>query len=197
MKKIVIATSNEKKLNEIKALLSDISIEIIPQSDLGIESCKESFNTFIENALIKARFASKETNLPAIADDSGLCVDSLNGQPGVFSARFAGEKKNDEDNNNKLLNDLNKKKNRHAHYYCAIVFIRHFEDPEPIISEGIWQGEILKKRKGNNGFGYDPIFMDYKTDLSAAELSPDLKNRISHRGQALQKLKQKLKILYE
>ena len=105
MKKIVIATSNEKKLNEIKALLSDISIEIIPQSDLGIESCKESFNTFIENALIKARFASKETNLPAIADDSGLCVDSLNGQPGVFSARFAGEKKNDEDNNNKLLND--------------------------------------------------------------------------------------------
>ena len=102
MKKIVIATSNEKKLNEIKALLSDISIEIIPQSDLGIESCKESFNTFIENALIKARFASKETNLPAIADDSGLCVDSLNGQPGVFSARFAGEKKNDEDNNNKL-----------------------------------------------------------------------------------------------
>jgi XTP/dITP diphosphohydrolase len=197
MEKIVIATNNEKKLAEIKALLSDLPIGIIPQSYLGVESCEEPFNTFIENALAKARFASKQTNLPAIADDSGLCVDSLNGQPGVFSARFAGEKRNDEDNNDKLLNDLNNKKDRRAHYYCAIVFIRSPSDPQPIITEGIWQGKILKIRKGHNGFGYDPIFMDYKTDQSAAELSPELKNRISHRGQALQKLKQKLKILYD
>ena len=197
MEKIVIATNNEKKLEEIKWLLSSLPIEIIPQSHLGIKSCEEPFNTFIENALVKARFASKHTNLPSIADDSGLCVESLGGQPGVLSARFAGEKRNDNDNNNKLLNDLKDKNNRRAHYYCSIVFIRNFLDPQPIITEGIWQGEILKIRKGHNGFGYDPIFMDYKTDQSAAELPPELKNRISHRGQALQKLKQKLKILYD
>ena len=197
MTKIVIATSNEKKLAEIKVLLSDLPIEIVPQSQFGIESCAEPFNTFIENALVKARFASKETNFPAIADDSGLCVDSLDGQPGVFSARFAGESRNDEKNNNKLLDDLNNMEDRRAHYYCAIVFVRSPSDPQPIVTEGIWQGEILKVRRGHNGFGYDPIFMDYKTDQSAAELSPELKNRISHRGQALQKLKQKLKILYE
>ena len=197
MTKIVIATSNEKKLSEIKALLSELPIEIVPQSQFGIESCAEPFNTFIENALVKARFASIETSFPAIADDSGLCVDSLDGQPGVFSARFAGENRNDEGNNDKLLDDLNNMEDRRAHYYCAIVFVRSPSDPQPIVTEGIWQGEILKVRRGHNGFGYDPIFMDYKTDQSAAELSPELKNRISHRGQALQKLKQKLKILYE
>lgn len=196
MKKIVIATGNEKKLLEIKYLLSDLPIEILPQSSLGIVACEEPFNTFIENALVKARFASEQTNLPAIADDSGICVNSLNGQPGVFSARFGGEERSDEKNNDKLLLDLNNKKDRRAYYYCAIVFIKSPSDPQPIITEGIWQGEILKVRKGHNGFGYDPIFMDYKTDRSAAELSPELKNRISHRGQALQKLKQKLKILY-
>ena len=197
MTKIVIATSNEKKLSEIKALLSELPIEIVPQSQFGIESCAEPFNTFIENALVKARFASIETSFPAIADDSGLCVDSLDGQPGVFSARFAGENRNDEGNNDKLLDDLNNMEDRRAHFYCAIVFVRSPSDPQPIVTEGIWQGEILKVRRGHNGFGYDPIFMDYKTDQSAAELSPELKNRISHRGQALQKLKQKLKILYE
>ncbi len=197
MEKIVIATSNEKKLEEIKCLLSSLPIEIIPQSNLGVKSCEEPFNTFIENALVKARFASKHTKLPVISDDSGLCVESLGGQPGVLSARFAGAEKNDNDNNEKLLNNLENKKNRRAHYYCAIVFIRNDLDPQPIITEGIWHGEILKEGKGNNGFGYDPIFKDFKTDLSAAELSPELKNRISHRGQALQKLKQKLTILYE
>ncbi len=197
MTKIVIATSNEKKLAEIKALLSELPIEIVPQSQFCIKSCAEPFNTFIENALVKARFASKETSFPAIADDSGLCVDSLDGQPGVFSARFAGENRSDEDNNDKLLDDLNNMEDRRAHYYCAIVFVRSPSDSQPIVTEGIWQGEILKVRRGHNGFGYDPIFMDYKTDQSAAELSPELKNRISHRGQALQKLKQKLKILYE
>ena len=197
MEKIVIATSNEKKLEEIKCLLSSLPIEIIPQSNFGVKSCEEPFNTFIENALVKARFASKHTKLPVIADDSGLCVESLGGQPGILSARFAGAKKNDNDNNEKLLNNLENKNNRRAHYYCAIVFIRNDLDPQPIITEGIWHGEILKEGKGNNGFGYDPIFKDFKTDLSAAELSPELKNRISHRGQALQKLKQKLTILYE
>lgn len=197
MTKIVIATSNEKKLAEIKALLSELPIEIVPQSQFGIKSCVEPFNTFIENALVKARFASKETSFPAIADDSGLCVDSLDGQPGVFSARFAGENRSDEDNNDKLLDDLNNMEDRRAHYYCAIVFVRSPSDPQPIVTEGIWQGEILKVRRGHNGFGYDPIFMDYKTDQSAAELSPELKNRISHRGQALQKLKHKLRILYD
>ena len=197
MKKIIIATSNKNKLKEIEALLSNLPITIIAQSELGVGSCEEPFDTFIENALQKARFASKKTNLPAIADDSGICVDALNGQPGVFSARFAGEKRDDEKNNDKLLDVLSNKKNRRAYYYCAIVFIRHSKDPQPIITEGIWQGEILSKRKGNNGFGYDSIFMDFKTDKSAAELSPDLKNRISHRGQALQKLEQKLKIYYE
>jgi XTP/dITP diphosphohydrolase len=197
MEKIVIATSNEKKLEEIKCLLSSLPIEIIPQSNLGVKSCEEPFNTFIENALVKARFASKHTKLPVIADDSGLCVESLGGQPGILSARFAGAKRNDNDNNEKLLNNLENKNNRRAHYYCAIVFIRNDLDPQPIITEGIWHGEILKEGKGSNGFGYDPIFKDFKTDLSAAELSPELKNRISHRGQALQKLKQKLTILYE
>jgi len=197
MNKIVIATSNEKKLEEIKWLLSSLPIEIIPQSQLGIKSCEEPFNTFIENALVKARFASKQTNLPVIADDSGLCVESLDGQPGVLSARFAGEERNDEANNDKLLNNLKNNSNRRAHYYCSIVFIRNFLDPQPIITEGTWQGEILQRRKGINGFGYDSIFKDFKTDLSAAELAPELKNRISHRGQALQKLKQKLTILYE
>jgi XTP/dITP diphosphohydrolase len=197
MEKIVIATSNEKKLEEIKCLLSSLPIEIIPQSNLGVKSCEEPFNTFIENALVKARFASKHTKLPVIADDSGLCVESLGGQPGILSARFAGAKRNDNDNNEKLLNNLENKNNRRAHYYCAIVFIRNDLDPQPIITEGIWHGEILKEGKGSNGFGYDPIFKDFKTDLSAAELSPELKNRISHRGQALQKLKQNLTILYE
>ncbi len=126
MNKIVIATSNEKKLEEIKWLLSSLPIEIIPQSQLGIKSCEEPFNTFIENALVKARFASKQTNLPVIADDSGLCVESLDGQPGVLSARFAGEERNDEANNDKLLNSLENNSNRRAHYYCSIVFIRNF-----------------------------------------------------------------------
>ena len=150
----------------------------------------------MENALNKARYASKAANLPAIADDSGLCVDALNGRPGILSARFSGEGANDKKNNDKLLSLLKNKKNRKAHYYCSIVFIKSFDDPEPIFLEGVWQGEILFSPRGNNGFGYDPIFLDFKTDLSAAELSAELKNKISHRGQALQKLKHKLRILY-
>ena len=196
MKKIVIATNNEKKLNEIETILGDLNIQVIPQSHFKIGESEEPFNTFIENALIKARYASEKTGLPAIADDSGLCVDILGGEPGIYSARFSGSPKSDENNNLKLLEVLKDKNKRKAHYYCAIVFIKSPNDPQPIIAEGIWQGEILEIPRGKNGFGYDSIFLDYKTDLSAAELSANIKNKISHRGQALQKIKQKLKIIY-
>ena len=196
MQKIVLSTNNGKKLAEIESLLSDLSVETVPQATLKIGVAEEPFDTFIENALAKARFASNASNLPAIADDSGICVDALNGMPGILSARFSGDLTDDKRNNKKLLELLKDEKNRKAHYYCALVFIRSPKDPQPIIAEGIWQGEILLGPQGKNGFGYDPIFLDYKTDLSAAELTLELKNRISHRGQALQKLKQKLKILY-
>jgi len=196
MQKIILSTNNGKKLAEIESLLSDLSVETVPQETLKIGVAEEPFDTFIENALAKARFASNAANLPAIADDSGICVDALNGMPGILSARFSGDLTDDKRNNKKLLELLKDEKNRKAHYYCALVFIRSPKDPQPIIAEGIWQGEILLGPQGKNGFGYDPIFLDYKTDLSAAELTLELKNRISHRGQALQKLKQKLKILY-
>jgi len=197
MNKIVIATNNEKKLNEIATILKDLNIQAIPQSHFKIGESEEPFNTFIENALIKARYASEKTCLPSIADDSGLCVDVLEGKPGIYSARFSGLPKSDENNNLKLLEVLKDESKRKAHYYCAIVFIRSPNDPQPIIAEGIWQGEILEIPRGKNGFGYDSLFLDYKTDLSAAELSAEIKNKISHRGQALQKIKQKLKIIYE
>ena len=196
MNKIVIATNNEKKLNEIEAILKGLNIQAIPQSHFKIGESEEPFNTFIENALTKARYASEKTGLPAIADDSGLCVDILGGEPGIYSARFSGSPKSDENNNLKLLEVLKDKNKRKAHYYCAIVFIKSPNDPQPIIAEGIWQGEILEIARGKNGFGYDSIFLDYKTDLSAAELPANIKNKISHRGQALQKIKQKLKIIY-
>ena len=196
MNKIVIATNNEKKLNEIEAILKGLNIQAIPQSHFKIGESEEPFNTFIENALIKARYASEKTGLPAIADDSGLCVDILGGEPGIYSARFSGSPKSDENNKLKLLEVLKDKNKRKAHYYCAIVFIKSPNDPQPIIAEGIWQGEILEIPRGKNGFGYDSLFLDYKTDLSAAELSANIKNKISHRGQALQKIKQKLKIIY-
>ena len=197
MQKIILSTNNRKKLAEIKMLLSDLPIQTIAQSDLNIGEAEEPYGTFLENALNKARFASKATNLPAIADDSGLCVDVLNGMPGVLSARFSGKEANDKKNNDKLLSLLKNEENRRAHYYCSIVFIKAYDDPQPLILEGIWHGEILFSPRGDNGFGYDPIFLDFKTDLSAAELSAELKNKISHRGQALQKLKHKLKILYD
>ena len=196
MNKIVIATNNEKKLNEIEAILKGLNIQAIPQSHFKIGESEEPFNTFIENALTKARYASEKTGLPAIADDSGLCVDILGGEPGIYSARFSGSPKSDENNKLKLLEVLKDKNKRKAHYYCAIVFIKSPNDPQPIIAEGIWQGEILEIPRGKNGFGYDSIFLDYKTNLSAAELSANIKNKISHRGQALQKIKQKLKIIY-
>jgi XTP/dITP diphosphohydrolase len=198
-KKLVIASGNKGKLRELEHLLAPLGLEIIPQSALNVSEAEEPHATFIENALAKARHASKMTGLAALADDSGLCVDALQGAPGVISARYACENadtpKSDERNNEKLLKVMAKEKNRHAHFYCVIVLVRHENDPEPIIAEGVWTGEILTELKGNDGFGYDPLFLDAKTGKTVAELPLEIKSRISHRGHAMTKLLQKLERL--
>jgi len=185
LNKIVIATSNAGKLREIQHLLAPLEIEVLPQSDFNIPEADEPYFTFIENALAKARHTSLHSGLPALADDSGICVDALQGAPGVYSARFGGEPRSDARNNEKLLQTLKDIENRHAHYYCAMVLVRNPEDPQPLIAQGIWQGEILRAPRGEGGFGYDPLFLDAKTGKTGAELPIDIKNRISHRGQAL------------
>lgn len=192
---LVIATGNQGKLKEIQALLAPLSIEVLPQSALNVPEAEEPFVTFIENALAKARHASRHTGLPALADDSGICVNALQGAPGVYSARYAGEPKSDERNNQKLLQSLEGLQDRHAYYYCVMVLVRHADDPQPLIAEGVWQGEILPAPRGNGGFGYDPLFLDAKTGQTAAELPSEIKNRISHRGHALTKLVQQLERL--
>lgn len=186
--KLVIASGNKGKLREIAHLLSPLNINIIPQAELNVSECEEPHCTFIENALAKARHASKHTGLPALADDSGLCVDALQGAPGVLSARYAGEPKSDQANNEKLLAALADEKNRLAHFYCVIVLVRHEHDPEPLIAEGRWVGEILNDYRGDDGFGYDPLFLDAKTGKTVAELPLEIKSRISHRGHAMAKL---------
>lgn len=193
--RLVIATGNAGKLREIRQLLSPLALEVLPQSDFAVPEAEEPHCTFIENALVKARHASLHTGLPALADDSGICVDALQGAPGVLSARYAGEPRSDTRNNEKLLAALAGQAHRHAHYYCVMVLVRHPEDPQPLIAEGIWQGEILNAPRGEGGFGYDPIFLDAKTDKTGAELPLEIKNRISHRGQALSKLLQMLERL--
>src|SRR5665647_1839583 len=195
MKKLVIATGNAGKLREIQHLLQALNIEVLPQSVFDVPEAEEPHCTFIENALAKARHASQHTGLPALADDSGICVDALQGVPGVLSARFAGEPKSDVRNNQKLLEALTGEQNRLAHYYCVMVLVKFPDDPQPLIAEGIWQGEILKEPRGSGGFGYYPIFLDAKTDKTGAELPLEIKNRISHRGQALTKLVHKLERL--
>ena len=188
LSKLVLATGNAGKLREIQHLLQALNIEVLPQSNFGVPEAEEPHCTFIENALAKARHASQHTGLPALADDSGICVDALQGAPGVLSARYAGEAKSDLHNNLKLLDTLRDEKNRLAHYYCVMVLVRYADDPQPLIAEGVWQGEIVKAPRGDGGFGYDPIFLDAKTDKTGAELPLEIKNRISHRGQALSKL---------
>ena len=195
MQKLIIASGNAGKLREIQHLLQPLGIEAVPQSNFAVSEAEEPYVTFIENALAKARHASRLTALPALADDSGICVDALNGAPGVFSARYAGEPKSNRRNNEKLLEALQSHENRHAHYYCVMVLVRHADDPQPLIAEGVWQGEILRAARGNGGFGYDPIFLDSKTEKTGAELPLDIKNRISHRGQALAKLLHQLERL--
>lgn len=187
-KKLVIASGNRGKLREIQAMLSPLNIEVVPQSDFNVPEAPEPHCTFIENALTKARHASLATNLPALADDSGLCVEVLNGEPGVQSAYFAGVPSNDANNNTHLLNTLAAHENRAAYYYCCLVLVRRHDDPQPLIAEGIWHGSILKEARGSNGFGYDPLFLDDMTGKASAELSPEIKNKISHRGQALRKM---------
>ena len=193
MKKLVLASSNPGKLREFEALLAPLGTEIVSQSSLGIADAEEPHGTFVENALAKARHASRRTQFPALADDSGICVGALDGEPGVHSARFAGEPRSDARNNEKLLQVLADKDNRRAHYYCVIVLMRHAEDPEPIIAEGSWAGEIIAEPRGANGFGYDPYFFLRDLGKTAAELDPEQKNIVSHRGKALRRLLAKLK----
>ena len=188
IQKLVIASGNADKLLEIQALFALLNIDVLPQSAFNVTEAAEPHCTFIENALAKARHASFATGLPALADDSGLCLEALDGAPGVHSAYFAGEPRSDANNNSYTLKVLKEHSNRFAHYYCCLVLVRKHDDPQPLIAEGIWAGQILKKPRGNGGFGYDPIFMDNITGKSAAELSPELKNKLSHRGQALRKM---------
>jgi len=200
-KKLVIATGNKGKLREIAHILGELNIEVIPQSAFNVPECAEPHCSFIENALAKARHASKITGLPALADDSGLCVDALQGAPGVLSARYAGKNApnslltQDERNNDKLLQEMSSISERQAHFYCVMVLVRHENDPEPIIAEGSWHGIILREYRGSDGFGYDPLFLDDKTGKTVAELPLEIKSRISHRGHAMAKLLQKLERL--
>ena len=188
--KLVLASSNPGKLREIGALLAPLSVELISQRSLHIPEADEPHATFLENALAKARHASRASGLPALADDSGLCVESLSGEPGVHSAYYAGREGSrearDARNNDKLMSIL--KENRKAYYCCVLVMLRHPEDPRPLVAEGIWRGEIARAPRGHNGFGYDPLFYLKELGKTAAELDPDHKNRISHRSIALRKL---------
>lgn len=193
MKKLVIASNNPGKLREINHLLAPLGLEVLPQAAYGLAEAEEPHCTFIENAIAKARHASAHCVLPALSDDSGICVDALNGEPGVHSARFSGEPKSDERNNRKLIELLANEPNRKAHYYCVIVLVRHAEDPQPLIAEGAWHGEVIDEPRGGGGFGYDPYFLIPELGKTAAELPMDHKNRISHRGQALAALVERLK----
>ncbi len=195
MSKIVIASGNPGKLREIARILAPLDIEAVPQSDFNVPDCPEPHVTFVENCLAKARHASRHSGLPALADDSGICVEALGGAPGVFSARYAGEPKSDDRNNEKLIADLKDQANRRAHYTCVMVYVRHPDDPEPIIAEGRWYGEIIDTPRGENGFGYDPYFLVPEFGKTGAELDADTKNAISHRGQAVRDLVDKLKRL--
>ena len=193
--RIVVATGNPGKLAEIRAILGEFRVEVIAQGELGIGDVEETGLTFVENALLKARNAAAATDGPAIADDSGLEVDALGGAPGIRSARYAGEPADDGANIDKLLaalDDLDDEQDRAAAFRCVMVFLRHAEDPAPVIAEGVWRGRILTARQGGGGFGYDPVFFDPQLGRSAAELSPEEKNRISHRARALRELARRL-----
>lgn len=193
MEKLVIATGNAHKLHEIRTLLAPLGIEVVPQSDFNVPEAAEPHCTFIENALAKARHAARLTGLPALADDSGICVEALGGAPGVISAIYAGEPRSDARNNEKLLEAMRDLADRRAHYHCALVLLRHADDPQPIIAEGQWHGVILEAARGEGGFGYDPLFLDTGLKQTVAEISTEDKNRVSHRGKALRALVEKLR----
>ncbi len=191
MSKIVLASGNKKKINELQQILDAFDCEIIPQGELDISDAIEDGLSFVENAIKKARHAAKESGLPAISDDSGIEVDALNGEPGIYSARYSGESANDEANNKKLLEQLSgvDEFKRTARYQCVIVYMRHHLDPTPVICHGSWEGKILKAPQGAGGFGYDPLFWCPEYQCSAAELTAEQKHAISHRGKALAQLK--------
>ena len=194
MPKLVLATSNAGKLAELQPLLAEAGFELVTQGELGVRDAVEDGRTFLENALIKARHASEATGLPALGDDSGLVVDALGGAPGLYSARYAGRHGDSAANNAKLLSEMEGLvgARRRAHFYCVLVLLRHPDDPQPLVAEGVWPGLVLEAARGDGGFGYDPVFFVPAHGVSAAELEPHLKNRISHRGQALARLRERL-----
>ncbi len=192
MEKIIIASNNAGKLREFNALSTQFGIHAVTQGELGIGEAEEPYATFVENALTKARHAARIGKLPALADDSGICVPALGGAPGVWSARYAGEPKSDARNNEKLLADMQGITDRRAFFYCALVFVRAADDPQPIIADGVWHGEITHAPRGSGGFGYNPVFNIPNLNLTAAEINDGQKNALSHRGQALQVLIEKL-----
>jgi XTP/dITP diphosphohydrolase len=190
MKQVVLASSNPGKVREINQLLADLELNVVPQSEYGVTDAEETGLTFVENAILKARNAALHTGQPAIADDSGIEVDALNGAPGIYSARYAGNGAGDRANLEKLLADLADvaEAQRTARFQCLMVCLRHAHDPVPLICQGTWEGRILLAPRGDNGFGYDPVFYVPTHDCSSAELPPEIKNTLSHRGQALRKL---------
>jgi XTP/dITP diphosphohydrolase len=196
--KIVIASGNAGKVREIGQLLQGLGLEVLPQSDFNVPDIEETGLTFVENALLKARNAAQHTGLPAIADDSGIAVDALQGSPGIYSARFAGVGASDMDNLEKLIDMVKPfaEEERTARFVCSVVYLRHEDDPMPVIAEGVWEGQLVIDPKGENGFGYDPIFYVSSQQCTSAELPPEIKNKLSHRGQAFRKLLVQLSLLY-
>lgn len=192
--RIVLASGNRGKLREFAALLAPLGFDVVPQSELGIETPPETGTTFVDNALLKARYASRAAQLPAIADDSGIEVDALDGRPGIYSARYAGEHADDEANLRKLLEELKDTSDnaRTARYRCSIVFVGNADDPSPVIADGVWEGRILTEPRGTGGFGYDPIFLPLNTLQSVAEMPAADKNQVSHRAKALRALVEQL-----
>lgn len=188
---VVLASNNAGKLAEFSSLLAPLGLALRKQSELGISEAEEPYATFVENALAKARHVAQLSGLPALADDSGVCIPTLGGAPGVLSARYAGEPKSDARNNQKLIQDLSAHEDKSAYYYCVLVYLRHAQDPQPVIAEGRWDGEIIATPCGANGFGYDPHFWIASLNKTAAELSAEEKNQLSHRGQALRALIEK------
>jgi len=196
-RRIVLATGNPGKVRELAALLAELDMEIVPQSDFDVPEAEETGLTFVENAIIKARNAAIHTGLPAIADDSGLEVDFLKSAPGIYSSRFAGPGASDQDNVDRLLTELKDvpEAERTARFQCLLVFLEHDRDPTPLICQGTWEGRILHEPRGENGFGYDPVFYVPTHDCASAELAPEMKDQLSHRGQALRKLVEAMKEL--
>jgi XTP/dITP diphosphohydrolase len=191
--RLILASNNAGKLKEFAQLLGPIGFELHPQGEFNVPEAEEPFGTFVENALQKARHAARLTGLPALADDSGVCVNALGGAPGVISARYAGAPKSDARNSEKLVQNLAAHEDKSAYYYCVLVYVRHADDPQPVIADGAWRGQVVATPRGANGFGYDPYFLIPELGKTVAELEPAQKNGLSHRGQALRALVEKLK----